>query len=139
MAEPTWIATRMLCDPQGGPDVEVRIGIPAVLEQPDCWECPFALVEAGKEPVLDAGHGTDAFQALIQALEGIRVGLVNTGRPLTWIYMEPGFTGFTRLIPFIFGLESVREMESFVEKTIDHQAREIMEGKRQIPQGPPIS
>ena len=130
MDEPKWIAVRVLTDPRGGPDVEVRIGIPRCYEPPDCWECPFALVEAGKEPVLDAGHGGDAFQALIQALEGIRVSLVKTGRPLTWPHMDPGFTGFTRLIPLTFGLESVREMETLVEKTYERHAREAIEGQR---------
>lgn len=132
MDEPNWIAARVLTDPQGGPDVEVRIGIPRLSDPPDCWECPFALVEAGKEPMLTAAHGHDAFQALIQALEGIRVYLVKIDRPLTWPHMDTGFTGFTRLIPFIFGLESVREMEMLVEQTLERHAREAIAGTRRV-------
>ena len=133
MNEPTWIATRLLTDPEGGPSLEVRIGTPTLMDPPDCWECPYALVEPGQEAQLQAGHGTDAFQALIQALEGIRVMLARTGRPLTWLNFEPGFTGFTRLIPFTFGLESVREMESLIDNTYERHAREAMEGKRRRP------
>jgi hypothetical protein len=113
--------------------VEVRIGIPVFLGLPKDWECPFALVEAGHEPELDVAYGIDAFQALINALEGVRIALVKTGRPLTWLDFERGFTGFTRLIHFTFGLESVREIEALVEETYERHGYEAAAGKRGRP------
>lgn len=135
--EPTWIATRLLTDPQGGPSLEVRIGIPALIEPPDCWECPYALVEPGQVAAPQTAYGSDAFQALMQAIEAIRVMLTRTGRPLTWLNFEAGFTGFTRLIPFTFGLESVREMEASVDNIYERHAREAIDGKRRRPYGEP--
>lgn len=136
MNEPTWIATRVLTDSQGGPDLEVRIGIPVFIGT-DHWECPYALVETGQEVVPQSGFGIDAFQALMYAQEGIRVGLAKTGRILTWINFEPGFTGFTRIIPITFGFESVREIEALVDDTYERHAREAIAGKRRRPYGDP--
>ena len=133
MAEPSWIARRLLNDSQGQPSLEVRIGIPILTEPPDGWECPYALVEPGQDLRPQFGHGIDAFQALTQALEGIRVMLVRMGRSLTWLNFEPGFTGFTRSVPFTFGLESVREMESLIDNTYERHALEAIEGKRKRP------
>lgn len=135
MDEPTWIARRVLTDPQGGPDVEVRIGIPTLNETDNTWECLYALVEPGQKAMPQMGCGSDAFQALVQAQEGIRIGLAQTGRPLTWLDFEPGFTGFTRIVPFGFGFESVREMEALIEESYERYAREAIEGKRRAAQG----
>ncbi len=128
----TWIATRRLTDPQGGPDLEVRIGAPVPASSDD-WECPFLLAETGQPEVPQAGHGVDAFQALVQAQEGIRVALAKRGRELSWLGGEPGFTGFTRSIPISFGLGLVRHLEAMVEAETEQYARAAAAGQHRRP------
>lgn len=132
MNPPAWIATRRLTDPDGGPDLEVRLGIPALVA-PDFWECPFALVEGEKQVVSHTGAGVDAFQALVQAQEGIRAALVKTGRKLCWLDGEPGFTGFTRTVPISFGLGLVLHLEAIVEHEVDRYALEAAAGEHGRP------
>lgn len=132
MSDPNWIATRLLTDPQGGPSLEVRIGMPTQVEQ-DRWECPFLLVVPGQSAVAQTGCGVDAFQALVQAQEGIRVALANRGGKLCWLGGEPGFTGFTRILPISFGLGLVRHLEAVVEDEVERYAREAAAGKHGRP------
>lgn len=129
---PTWIATRVLTDPQGGPDLEVRIGIPMAVAD-YLWECPYLLAEAGQAPSLQTGCGVDAFQALENAQEGIRVALAKTGRDLCWLGGEPGLTGFTLHIPISFGLGLVRHLEALVEEEVERYAQEAAAGKHGRP------
>lgn len=132
-ASSPWMATRVLTDSQGGPDVEVRMGIPTYVPSDDCWICPFQLAESSKEAVTEVGVGIDAFQAIIQALEGIRAGLTERGPTLCWFDFEPGFTGFTRSIPISFGLGLVRHLEAIVEREADEWSQQAVLAKGRRP------
>lgn len=129
---PTWIASRILSDAQGGPDLEVRIGVP-ILVANDAWECPYLLIDAGQPATLQTGCGVDSFQALVQAQEGIRVALAKVGRKLSWLGGEPGFTGFTRNLPISFGLGLVRRLDALVDDEIERYAQEAADGKHGRP------
>lgn len=91
------------------------------------------LVEPGKQGVVEAGVGIDAFQALVQAQESIRVALLRDGRALCWLGGEPGLTGFTRSIPITFGLGLVRHLEALVEKEEELWSFEAAAGKHGRP------
>ncbi|MBL9006570.1 MAG: hypothetical protein JNJ46_20100 [Myxococcales bacterium] len=129
---PTWIATRVLTDPQGGPDLEVRIGIPKAITA-ELWECPYMIIEAGQSAAPQTGCGVDGFQALLQAQEAIRVALEKTDRKLCWLGGEPGLTGFTRSIPISFGLGLVRHLEALVENAVERYAQEAAAGNHGRP------
>lgn len=128
----TWIATRILTDPQGGPDLEVRLGVPTAVAE-ELWECPFSLAEAGQPAAVYSGCGVDAFQALVQAQEGIRVALAKTGRKLCWLGGEPGHTGFTRSVPISFGLGLVQHLEALIEEEVERYAHQAAAGSRGRP------
>lgn len=53
------------------------------------WECPF-LIDGIGQPKVQKGFGVDPMQALIIALQGIRVTLDWTGRDLFWLDPEVG-------------------------------------------------
>lgn len=132
---PTWIAKRVLTDPSGGAGLEVSIGIPVYVASKDWWECPYMLAKPGEQGVAQAGVGIDAFQALVQAQESIRVALAQDGRALCWLDGEPGLTGFTRSIPITFGLGLVRHLEALVEKEEEKWSFEAAAGKYGRPYG----
>ena len=134
---PTWIARRVLTDAKGGPGLEVSIGVPMYVASKDWWECPYMLAEPEKQGAVQAGVGIDAFQALVQAQESIRVALAQDGRMLCWLDGEPGFTGFTRTIPITFGLGLVRHLEAIVEKEEEKWSYEAAAGKHGRPYGNP--
>ncbi|HET6147919.1 MAG TPA: hypothetical protein VFH68_10340 [Polyangia bacterium] len=80
------------------------------------WECPFHIglpPDAG----IEFGHGIDAFQALIQAIEGIRTRLEQRRRQFTWRGGEPGDAGFPRLVPMFYG----RQFAERINKLIDDE------------------
>lgn len=112
------------------------MGLPTEIE-PDYWECPFVLDEPGQPEVVQTGCGVDAFQALVQAQEGIRVALARRGRKLCWLGGEPGFTGFTRSIPISFGLELVDHLDTVVESELERFAAEAAQGSRGRPHESP--
>ena len=135
LPSPTWIAKRVLTDPAGGPDLEVSLGAPMYIASNEWWECPYMLAEPGKQGAVQAGVGIDAFQALVQAQESIRVALAQDGRALCWLNGEPGLTGFTRIIPITFGLGLVRHLEAVVEKEEEKWSSEAAAGKHGRPYG----
>jgi Domain of unknown function (DUF6968) len=65
------------------------------------WICPFRIEGLGK-PQLAAAHGEDSLQALLMAIEGIRVNLDSSGRGLFWLDADFG-PGIPRYVPWHFG------------------------------------
>jgi hypothetical protein len=77
--------------------------------------CRFAITGLGRHR-LNAGHGVDAFQALQQALEGIRLMIDETGRKLSFLDMGHHF--FPKYVPQYFGPEFERKLNQHVEREI---------------------
>lgn len=98
----------------------VKIGKPRKMKGGD-WECPFQISGLGMRKI-EYGHGVDAMQALVQAIEGIRVRLEQAGMPLTWEGGESGSTGFTRFVPSFYGHQFSKRLERLIEKEIERFA-----------------
>ena len=83
------IARRILSE-QGvvGRKIVVSIGLPRPDPHGAC-ECPFLIEGAGKSEVQKA-FGADTLQALILAIQGIRVALERTGRSFFWFDPDIG-------------------------------------------------
>lgn len=59
----------------------VRLGEPR--KRRGAWECPFHISRIGKG--VQVAYGEDSFQALIMALEGIRVMLDKSETAYSWL------------------------------------------------------
>jgi hypothetical protein len=110
------IARRILSE-QGvvGRKVVVSIGLP----RPDPlkggdWECPFLIEGVGKSEVQKA-FGVDSLQALIIAIQGIRVGLEQTGRNLFWLGPEIG-PDIPLNVPTVWGKQLVARVRLAIER-----------------------
>lgn len=110
--------------------VTVTIGRPHLGPDGD-WICPF-LVEGIDASRSNAGHGIDALQALLHALEGVRAELDASGLPLSWEGGEPGDVGVPRMVPIYYG----RAFAERIERYIDEQVRGFAADAERAAQGP---
>src|SRR5205823_5948024 len=78
------IARRVLKEHTGDSvrEVVVSIGAPRPHQHGD-WECPFTIEGRGDCKVQSAG-GLDTLQALLNAVEGIRIALDELGSQFSW-------------------------------------------------------
>lgn len=77
------------------------------------YYCRVSITGKAMNESFDA-HGIDGFQALKQALVGIRSKLDGMPGEISWLN-QPGFTGFPRIINDGFGLEFLNKCERLVE------------------------
>jgi hypothetical protein len=119
------IATRRLKGANGR-EVVVRLMAP-VREADSTWVCAFEIRGLGRSP-LNAGYGVDAFQALLNALEAIRVRLQQTGRALSWV--SQGDPGFPRHVPYAFGPAFARRVGRLVDREVRRFVRDVTHRKR---------
>ena len=112
----TAIAERMLATDDGR---AVTVEIHAPEPDPDPtgdWRCAFRLTGA-----LDAnayGHGLDSLSALINAIQGVRKYLDDSGLSLTWVGDEPGDHGVPRVVPQFLGRQFARDIEDEIDRRI---------------------
>jgi hypothetical protein len=112
----TWIASRTLKDAETGATLVVSLGVPQQVT-PEEWTCAFHI--DGIPPDEDQqSHGVDGLQALVMAIEGIRVTLARSGRSLTWEGGEPGDHGIPQIVPHAFGLVVSRHLERLLEEEL---------------------
>jgi hypothetical protein len=128
------VATRRLRDLKSGEELIVRIGRPR--KRNGNWECPF---HVGGTPTsgVELGHGVDALQALIQALDGIRSGLAGKNR-MEWIGGEPGDAGIPRFVPMFYGRDFAARIERLIDNEISRfatlaQRRALGRSRRRAP------
>lgn len=115
------IGTRALVDIESKrKPVIVRLGRPRRVPGGD-WACAYHISRLGSRKIQYA-YGIDAIQALLMAIEGIRVALERSGRQFSWAGGEPG-TGFTRLVPIAFGLGFARHLEQLIDQEIAQLAQ----------------
>lgn len=99
-----------------GRKVVVSIGLP----RPDRfskhgdWECPF-LIEGVGESKVETTYGVDSLQALILAIEGVRVRLEQTGRNLFWLDPNLG-TDIPLNVPTVWGKRLVERVSLAIER-----------------------
>jgi len=117
------VARRVLTESGlGKRKVTISIGAPRRHPQVD-WECPFLIDGIGDSRVQKAG-GVDALQALLMAIEGVRVTLERTGRRLVWLDPEVG-PDIPRYIPTVYG----RHFEHRINLVIEREMKRAWEAK----------
>jgi hypothetical protein len=114
------IATRTL-HVEGEPSRVVTVTIGRPFQDPDPrgdWICKIdiqGIPDPGEEQV----HGIDACQAIELAFVGARQRLDRSGLSLVWAGQEPGETGFSTVVPYIFGRLFSRKIERYIEQEIE--------------------
>ncbi len=99
----------------------VKVGKPRKEKGGD-WACPFQISGLGPRKI-ENGHGIDAIQALLMAIEGIRTRLEQSGKQLTWDGGNPGDTGFTRFVPTFFGLDFSKRLDRLIDREVQRFTR----------------
>jgi hypothetical protein len=101
--------------------VIVKLGKPKKEKVGD-WACPFTISGLGIHKI-EYGHGIDAIQALLMAIEGIRARLEQSGKRFVWAGGESGDTGFTRFVPTFFGLDFSKRLDRLIDREVKRFAR----------------
>jgi hypothetical protein len=105
---------------EGDPASVVAVTIGRPFQDPDPrgdWICPLdiqGIPDSGEEQV----HGIDACQAIELAFVGARQKLDRSGLHLVWAGQEPGETGFSLHVPYIFGRFFAAKIERYIEEEI---------------------
>ncbi len=111
------IARRILAE-QGvvGRKIVVSIGLPRPdpLSKHGDWECTF-LIEGVNKSKVRKTFGVDALQALIVAIQGVRVGLEQTGRRFFWLDPEIG-VDIPLNVPTSWGKQLVERIRLAIER-----------------------
>jgi len=118
----TIIATRELRDAGSDRTLEVQIGSPR--RSGRVWECPFRIKGLGRVQV---ACGVDALQALLMAVEGIRVEIASSGKELS--FLEEGDGGVPRYVPGWYGPTLSQRIGSLIDRELRKFERGIA-GKR---------
>jgi hypothetical protein len=117
------IARRILTEYTGDMirTVAVSIGAPRPWPKSD-WVCPF-LIEGREKPQVEPAFGVDALQALLLAVEGIRVRLDETGSRFEWL--DPSGPWIPRLVPTGQG----KRFEQRINQLIDRETARHWEAR----------
>lgn len=113
------IARRTLAeDGATGREIFISIGLPRPyrLSKHGDWECPF-LIEGIGEPKVETACGVDSLQALILAIEGVRVRLEQTGRNFFWLDPSMG-VDIPLYVPTVYGKRLVERVSRAIEREI---------------------
>lgn len=109
----------------------VSLGRPRKVADGD-WVCPYRIRGLGVSKVRHA-HGFDAVQALVLAIESVRVTLDRSGRRFSCLGGELGDTGFPRYVPTAFGPEFARRLSRLIDREVQRFARLIEKRHRARP------
>jgi hypothetical protein len=80
------------------------------------WRCEFRA--QGVLDARDTAHGVDALQALLNAIQGVRKALDDSGLSLTWAGGEPGDHGVPRIVPMFLGRAFARDIEDEIDRRL---------------------
>jgi hypothetical protein len=120
----------LICGTRRKKQLTVRLGAPKRAEQVD-WVCPYQIVGLGSSRV-DAAYGVDALQALMMALEGIRVRIEKAGA-CTWVGGENGDAGFPRLVPTYFGAAFATHINQQIDRELERFGKVVRSTGRKAP------
>lgn len=102
----------------GDPGRTVVVTIYAPTPDPSSgWRCEFEI--HGAWSARERGRGLDSFQAMVNAIQGVRKFLDDSGMSFSWEGGEPGDHGVPRVILNIFGLRLTRELEDEVQRRLE--------------------
>ena len=113
------IARRTLTeDGVTGREIVISIGLPRPYRpsKNGDWECPF-LIEGIGEPKVETACGVDSLQALILAIEGVRVRLEQSGRNFFWLDPNIG-VDIPPYVPTVWGKRLVERVSLAIEREI---------------------
>jgi hypothetical protein len=125
------IARRILAEQDVAENkIVVSIGLPMPdrLSKHGGWECPF-LIEGVGESRVQRAFGVDAMQALILAIQGIRVGLEQTGRKLFWLDPDIG-ADIPLYFPPSFGKQYEQRLRLAIERETVRAWRATIKSRR---------
>ena len=110
------ICRRRLRSDQQGKRIYIDVQLGEPRKRRGSWECPFHISRIGKG--LQLAYGEDPFQALILALEGIRVTLDKNAPGCLWLD-DPGLgNGFPRFVPQGFGVDLRQRLETVIDREV---------------------
>ena len=110
----------------------VRLGAPKKAQDVD-WVCPYQIVGL-RDSKVGTAYGVDALQALMMALEKIRVRLEKAGSGYTWLGGEEGDAGFPRLVPIYFGAAFATRINQQIDRELERFGK-ALKSKRKRPLG----
>jgi hypothetical protein len=103
--------------------ITVRLGTPRPAKDVD-WLCPYEIDGLGGARV-EVAHGLDAMQALMMALEAIRVRLEQDGLQCTWQGGEEGDAGFPRVVPTFFGPAFTATIHRLIDREVERFSKVV--------------
>jgi hypothetical protein len=109
-----WICTRRFVAESRGKRrfATAKIGHPR--KSGKDWACSVVISNIGMtEPRL--AYGVDPMQAVILALECVRVTLTHTGTRWRWIHGERDETGIPKYVPIAFGRKFASRLEAMID------------------------
>jgi hypothetical protein len=128
------LAVRTLITPDGAPPVRLELGHPTQTPGEDEeWSCPLRIVQGEQVVVQDEGFGSDALQALVNAIAGLRWHFDRSGLTAAWFHDQPG-TGLPLYLARGLGPEFEAHLQGLVDAEVARRARE-REGKTPGPEG----
>jgi len=86
------------------------------------WECPYQIVGLGKSRFRVA-YGLDGIQALLMAIEALRVTIEESGKRVTWNGGEDGDNGLPRVVPTFFGLSFAQRISRLIDQEVERFSR----------------
>jgi hypothetical protein len=108
--------------------VQLRLGMPRPSPKGD-WECPYQIVGLGKSRS-QVAYGLDGMQALLMAVEALRVTIEESGERLAWEGGENGDHGLPRVVPAFFGLAFAQRMSKLIDQEVERFSRRQAGKKR---------
>jgi hypothetical protein len=123
------IAERALVRAGRKGQLTVRLGAPKKAQDVD-WVCPYQILGL-RDSKVGAAYGVDALQALMMALEKIRVRLEKAGSGYTWL---GGDAGFPRLVPSYFGAAFATRINQQIDRELARFGK-ALKPKRKRPLG----
>jgi Domain of unknown function (DUF6968) len=122
------IARRRLAAERDGKTIYSNVQLGEPRKRRGAWECPFHISRTSKG--VQIAYGEDAFQALIMALEGIRVTLDKDATAYSWLGGALANGGFRRFVPQGFGGDLQHKLESLIEREILRFAKAAERSRR---------
>jgi hypothetical protein len=101
--------------------IVVSLGKPRRVGEGD-WVCPYRIRGLGANGAQEA-HGFDAVQALVLAIESVRITLERSRRHFSCLGGEQGDTGFPRYVPTAFGPAFAKRLSRLIDREVERFAR----------------
>lgn len=106
--------------------LSIRFGLPRESDVID-WVCPYQIDGLGRSNV-ELAHGVDALQALLMAIEAVRVQLDSSNVVCHWEGGEEGDHGIPRTIPSYFGIGFSSRISRLIDEEVETFAANLSRG-----------